>query len=150
MNKYFIAAAVILALLAGWTVQGWRKDGRIADIRLEASQSALAQAIEARKKSVAKADKMAAIDEKQTKELRKAQDDLKRMQAARTNGTGWLSVGASCPKLPGSTQDTGLVNGTGPRLTDAAERNYWLLRERIETATKQISGLQEACKILAE
>ncbi|ORJ47583.1 hypothetical protein B2M27_25385 [Kluyvera intermedia] len=36
------------------------------------------------------------------------------------------------------------------RLTDAAERDYFILRERIETVTKQLTGLQqyvrEQCK----
>ncbi|QFH65488.1 lysis protein [Leclercia adecarboxylata] len=43
----------------------------------------------------------------------------------------------------GATSTTGLDDGTGPRLTDSAERDYFTLRERIETATKQIAGLQQ-------
>jgi prophage endopeptidase len=34
-------------------------------------------------------------------------------------------------------------DATGPRLTDAAERDYFTLRERIETITKQLTGLQQ-------
>ncbi|HHJ0101992.1 TPA: lysis system i-spanin subunit Rz, partial [Yersinia enterocolitica] len=34
-------------------------------------------------------------------------------------------------------------DATAPRLTDAAQRDYLRLRERIDIATKQITGLQE-------
>ncbi len=35
----------------------------------------------------------------------------------------------------------------GPRLTDSAERDYFTLRERIEIATKQLTGLQQYVRI---
>ncbi len=43
-------------------------------------------------------------------------------------------------KAPGSTS---LDDTTSLGLTDAAERDYFRLRKRIETSNKQIAGLQE-------
>ncbi|WP_420268455.1 lysis system i-spanin subunit Rz, partial [Enterobacter rongchengensis] len=37
----------------------------------------------------------------------------------------------------------GLGDATGPRLTDSAERDYFNLRERIVTVTKQVGYLQD-------
>nr|WP_308530152.1 lysis protein [uncultured Serratia sp.] len=82
---------------------------------------------------------VAAIDEHRTKELNDAKnqiDDLQRLVAA---GTRKLQLAATCP----TTGAAGVVNAAGPRLTDAAERDYFRLRERIETARSQIAGLQD-------
>jgi prophage endopeptidase len=53
-----------------------------------------------------------------------------------------LRVNAKCP-ANGTASAPGLDDATGPRLTDAAERDYFTLRERIETITKQLTGLQQ-------
>ncbi|ERM09608.1 endopeptidase [Pantoea agglomerans Tx10] len=37
-------------------------------------------------------------------------------------------------------------DATSARLTDAAQRDYFTLRERIEVAGKQIAGLQQYIK----
>lgn len=82
---------------------------------------------------------VADIDEHRTKELNDAKnqiDDLQRLVAA---GTRKLQLAATCP----TSGATGVVDATGPRLTDAAERDYFRLRERIETARSQIAGLQD-------
>ncbi|AEF45818.1 lysis protein [Serratia sp. AS12] len=82
---------------------------------------------------------VAAIDEHRTKELNDAKnqiDDLQRLVAA---GTRKLQLSATCP----TSSAAGVVDATGPRLTDAAERDYFRLRERIETARSQIAGLQD-------
>lgn len=70
------------------------------------------------------------------------QAELDIVAAAVAAGTGWLQLNARCPKLPGLSIDTGLGNGAGARLTDAAERNYWLLRERSILCVKQVETLQ--------
>ncbi|HCF6547548.1 TPA: lysis protein [Klebsiella pneumoniae] len=40
----------------------------------------------------------------------------------------------------------GRGDASSPRLTDAAERDYFILTERIETSGKMIAGLQEYIK----
>ncbi|MGP2851289.1 lysis protein [Serratia bockelmannii] len=82
---------------------------------------------------------VAAIDEHRTQELNDAKnriDDLQRLVAA---GARKLQLAATCP----TTSAAGVANATGPRLTDAAERDYFRLRERIETTRSQIAGLQD-------
>ncbi|HHK8217242.1 TPA: lysis protein [Serratia marcescens] len=82
---------------------------------------------------------VAAIDEHRTQELNDAKnriDDLQRLVAA---GARKLQLAATCP----TTGAAGVADATGPRLTDAAERDYFRLRGRIETARSQIAGLQD-------
>jgi len=52
-----------------------------------------------------------------------------------------LQLNATC-KI-NSTGTSGMDDATSARLTDSAERDYFTLRQRIETATKQLTGLQE-------
>ncbi|HCS6847834.1 TPA: lysis protein, partial [Escherichia coli] len=56
-----------------------------------------------------------------------------------------LQLNANCP-ANGTTSTGGLGDVTGPRLTDSAERDYFTLRERIVTVTKQVGYLQEYIK----
>ncbi|MDX7487211.1 lysis protein [Serratia marcescens] len=82
---------------------------------------------------------VAVIDEHRTQELNDAKnriDDLQRLVAA---GARKLQLAATCPTAGAA----GVADATGPRLTDAAERDYFRLRERIETARSQIAGLQD-------
>ena len=84
---------------------------------------------------------VAALDEKYTKELADAKKQLDDLQRCVSSGKCGLHVNARCP-ANGTASATGLDDATGPRLTDAAERDYFTLRERIETITKQLTGLQ--------
>lgn len=88
---------------------------------------------------------VAALDEKYTKELAdaKAENDALRDDVAA--GRRRLYVNATCPAMPTgkSTSAARVDNAARPRLTDAAQRDYFTLRERIETVTNQLNGLQE-------
>ncbi|ALX94649.1 lysis protein [Serratia fonticola] len=81
---------------------------------------------------------VAAIDESRTKELIDAKikiDDLERDVAA---GRYQLRINAKCPASAASMADAG-----SPRLEDAAQRDYFTLRKRIEHTYSQIAGLQD-------
>ncbi|HBY9791578.1 bacteriophage lysis protein [Klebsiella pneumoniae] len=83
---------------------------------------------------------VAAIDEHRTQELNDAKNKIDVLQRAVDAGNLRLQLAAAtCP----TTGAPGVANATGPRLTDAAERDYFRLRERIETARSQIAGLQD-------
>ncbi|WP_337046080.1 lysis protein [Serratia bockelmannii] len=82
---------------------------------------------------------VAAIDDHRTQELNDAKNQIDALQRAVTAGARKLQLAATCP----TPSTTGVVDATGPRLTDAAERDYFRLRERIETARSQIAGLQD-------
>ncbi|ELY5887887.1 lysis protein [Cronobacter sakazakii] len=52
-----------------------------------------------------------------------------------------LQLNATCP-ANGAPATTRVDDGACPRLTNTAERDYFTLRQRIETVTKQLTGLQ--------
>lgn len=84
---------------------------------------------------------VAALDAKYTGELADAKATIDQLERDVAAGKRRLQLNATCP-ANGTASATGLDDATGPRLTDAAERDYFTLRERIETVTRQLSGLQ--------
>lgn len=52
-----------------------------------------------------------------------------------------LQIYARCP-ANGAASATSVDDATSPRLNDTAERDYFTLRERIETVKNQLTGLQ--------
>lgn len=82
---------------------------------------------------------VAAIDENRTKELNDAKNQIADLQRDVAAGTRKLRLAATCPTGTAAS----VADATGPRLTDAAQRDYFRLRERIEIARSQIAGLQD-------
>ena len=95
----------------------------------------------------ARAQAVAALDNKHTKELTDARIENSRLADAVRSGERRLRVRASCPAtgtgVPQAPGATGVVDGSGPRLDDTAERDYFRLRDGIATAQQQIAGLQD-------
>lgn len=85
---------------------------------------------------------VATLDAKYTGELADAKKQLEDLQRCVSTGKCGLRVNAKCP-ANGTTSAPGLDDGSTARLTDTAERDYFTLRERIETITKQLTGLQQ-------
>ena len=113
----------------------------LADKTLKAYQAAVADD-EARKKV------LAALDAKHTKELSDEKAKLEKLRADVAAGRVGLRVNAVCTPaagtdVPPATGTTSVADATGPRLDDAAERDYFTLRAGIETSRKQIEGLQD-------
>lgn len=82
---------------------------------------------------------VADIDLQRTQELEDAKSKIADLQRDVATGARKLRVFASCqPAKP-----SGMDDAASPRLTDAAQRDYFALRERIEIANKQIAGLQD-------
>lgn len=88
---------------------------------------------------------LAALDAKYTQDLADAQNKIAALQRDVAAGRKQLQLNARCPAVSADkpTSATGVDDAAGARLTDAAERDYFTLRERIETVQKQIAGLQE-------
>ena len=84
---------------------------------------------------------VAALDAKYSGELKDAKETIERLHSDVIAGRKRLQISARCP-ANGSASATSVDDGSGPRLTDAAERDYFTLRERIETVTNQLTGLQ--------
>ncbi|MCU6250303.1 lysis protein [Enterobacter cloacae] len=85
---------------------------------------------------------VAALDAKYTKELADAKSQLEDLQRCVSTGKCGLHVNAKCP-ANGATGTSGVGDASGPRLTYSAERDYFTLRERIVTVTKQVGYLQD-------
>ncbi|AJB70084.1 lysis protein [Enterobacter hormaechei] len=85
---------------------------------------------------------VAALDAKYTKELADAKKQLDDLQRCVRDGKCGLHVNARCP-ANGTTSTGSLGDASGPRLTDSAERDYFTLRKRIVTVTKQVGYLQD-------
>lgn len=85
---------------------------------------------------------VAALDAKYTKDLADAKKQLDDLQRCVRNGKCGLHVNARCP-ANGTTSTGSLGDASGPRLADSAERDYFTLRERIVTVTKQVGYLQD-------
>lgn len=85
---------------------------------------------------------VAELDAKYTKELADAQENINQLERDVAAGRKRLQISARCP-ANGAASATSVDDGTTPRLTDTAERDYFTLRERIETSRKMIGGLQE-------
>ncbi|MCK6848884.1 lysis protein [Enterobacter bugandensis] len=88
---------------------------------------------------------LAALDAKYTKELADAKSQLDDLQRCVSTGKCGLHVNARCP-ANGTAGTGGLGDASSPRLTDSAERDYFILRERITTVTKQVGYLQSYIK----
>lgn len=86
-----------------------------------------------------------ALDAKYTKDLADAKKQLDDLQRCVRDGKCGLRVNARCPTI-GATSTGGLGDASSPRLTDSAERDYFTLRERIVTVTKQVGYLQDYTK----
>ena len=87
---------------------------------------------------------VAALDARYSRELADARAENETLRADVAAGRKRLRINATCP---GSVREapttSGVDNATGPRLADAAERDYFILRERLMTMQKQLEGAQE-------
>ncbi len=164
-RAWFIAGAVVVLLAVGigigWSLNGWRLSGQIAEAKTETanersahqadlaaiSNAAALQVRQALAKQQEAQQAVAELDRKHTEELQNALDENDRLRSDVAAGNRRLQLKASCPAnsggLPGATGTAGLADGSGPRLDDAAERDYWRLRDGIATARNQIAALQQ-------
>ncbi|MDT3612167.1 lysis protein [Cronobacter sakazakii] len=85
---------------------------------------------------------VAALDAKYTKDLADAQKNIAQLERDVAAGRKRLQLNATCP-ANGAPGTSGVGYASTARLTDSAQRDYFTLRERIATITKQIRYLQE-------
>lgn len=146
MSKYIISALVVVALSLGWAADhyhskaaGWRKDYH-AVYQVTQQQAATINNMQERQQ------KLAELDRKHTRELTDAKNQIDALQRDVAAGRMQLQLHVRCPAAvpAGNAAGTARVDDAATaRLTDAAERNYYTLRKRIETARQQIAGLQD-------
>ncbi|MDB7221278.1 lysis protein [Escherichia coli] len=139
-----IICAVVICLLVSmaWGINHYRdnaityKDQRDKAAEQLGLASATIKDMQTRQRDVA------ALDAKYTKDLADAKKQLDDLQRCVSNGKCGLHVNARCP-ANGTTGTGGMGDASSPRLTDSAERDYFTIRERIVTVTKQVGYLQD-------
>ncbi|MDQ7214075.1 MULTISPECIES: lysis protein [Enterobacter cloacae complex] len=139
-----IICAVVICLLGSmaWAVNHYRGNAIIYKDQRDKATEKLILANATIKDMQTRQRDAAALDAKYTKELADAKSQLEDLQRCVSNGKCGLHVNARCP-ANGETSAGGLGDASGPRLTDSAERDYFTLRERIVTVTKQVGYLQD-------
>ncbi|HDL6742444.1 TPA: lysis protein [Yersinia enterocolitica] len=133
--------AVLITSLFGLTYYHYRVQSLNRDvaelITVAKQQQATLDQIETQRQAVA------AIDIKYTKELADAKSENERLRADIASGAKRLQLNATCTKpVSKTTGPASVPDDASARLTNAAERDYLGLRERIGIATSQINGLQ--------
>lgn len=138
-----IITAVVICFLVSmaWAVYHYRgnaityKDQRDKAIEKLSLASATIKDMRTRQRDVA------ALDAKYTGEMANAKATIDQLQRDVATGKRRLQLNARCT-TNGATSTGGLGDASGPRPFDSAERDYFTLRERIVTVTKQVDYLQ--------
>lgn len=149
LGNWRILAGVVVAFVAGWTVNGWRGEAERAAL-VSSYQSA---ADDARQKAETQARewsvKLAAIDHQRTAAISEAQNEINQLRSAVAAGSKRLHVRATCPPaagLPGAPAAPGVGDGAAPRLAADAEQDYFTLLSQLSRMDEQLRACQEWVK----
>lgn len=88
---------------------------------------------------------VAALDAKYTGELADAKATIDQLERDVATGKRRLQLNARCPAY-GAASTGGMGDASSTRPADSAERDYFTLRKRIATVTKQVGYLQDYIK----
>ena len=139
LKSLIVPGVILLLALASWlsysSYKGEKKRADDAEQSLSLANATITD-MQTRQRDVA------ALDAKYTKDLADAKKQLDDLQRCVRTGKCGLHVNARCP-ANGTTGPSGMGDASSPRLTDSAERDYFTLRERIVTVTKQVGYLQD-------
>ncbi|MEG0868152.1 MAG: lysis protein [Hafnia sp.] len=142
LTAIIIAVVACIIVSLGWAVNHYRDNATEYKKQRDEKTQALNLANATITDMTTRQRDVAALDAKYTKELADAKKQLDDLQRCVRDGKCGLRINAKCP-ANGATSTGGLGDASGPRLTDSAERDYFTLRERIVTVTKQVEYLQE-------
>ncbi|MGX8902785.1 lysis protein [Citrobacter werkmanii] len=142
LTAIIIAVVVCIIVSLGLVVNHYRDNAITYKDQRDKATEKLSLANAAIKDMQVRQRDVAALDAKYTKELSDAKKQLDDLQRCVRDGKCGLRINAKCP-ANGATSTGGMVDASSPRLTDSAERDYFILRERIVTVTKQVGYLQD-------
>ncbi|HDD0185596.1 lysis protein [Escherichia coli] len=139
-----IICAVVVCLLVSmaWAINHYRENAITYKDQRDKATKNLSLANATIKDMQTRQRDVAALDAKYTGELADAKETIERLHSDVIAGRKRLQLNAKCP-ANGATGPGSLGDATSPRLTDSAERDYFTLRERISTVTKQVGYLQD-------
>ncbi|EOZ7525326.1 lysis protein [Enterobacter quasiroggenkampii] len=138
-----IICSVVICLLVSmaWAINHYRDNAITYKDQRDKATEKLSLANATIKDMQTRQRDVAALDAKYTGELADAKETIDRLHSDVIAGRKRLQLNANCP-ANGATGTSGVGDASGPRLTDSAERDYFTLRERIVTVTKQVGYLQ--------
>lgn len=142
LTAIIIAVVVCIIMSLGWAVNHYRDNATEYKKQRDEKTQALNMANATITDMVTRQRDVAALDAKYTQDLADAKKQLDDLQRCVRDGKCGLRVNAKCPANR-ATDSGGMGDASSPRLTDAAQRDYFTLRERIATVTKQVEYLQE-------
>lgn len=139
-----IISAVVICLIVslGWLASHYHDNATEFKRQRDEKVKALNLANETITDMTTRQRDVAALDAKYTGELADAKATIDQLERDVASGKRRLQLNAKCP-ANGATVAGGVGDASGPRLTDSAERDYFTLRERINTITGQVSYLQD-------
>ncbi|MEB2418268.1 lysis protein [Citrobacter sp. R-1.5.2] len=142
LTAIIIAVVVCTIVSLGWAVNHYRDNATEYKKQRDEKTQALNLANATIKDMQTRHRDVAALDAKYTKDLADAKKQLDDLQRCVRDGKCGLRINAKCP-ANGATSTGSMVDASSPRLNDSAERDYFTLRERIVTVTRQVGYLQE-------
>ncbi|EMB4319099.1 TPA: lysis protein [Citrobacter freundii] len=139
-----IICAIVICLLVSmaWTINHYRDNAITYKDQRDKATKSLRLANATITDMTTRQRDVAALDAKYTQDLADAKKQLDDLQRCVRDGKCGLRINAKCP-ANGATGSSSMGDASGPRLTDAAQRDYFTLRDRIVTVTKQVGYLQE-------
>ncbi|MGX7395723.1 lysis protein [Enterobacter sp. ESY66] len=145
LRAIIIAIVICIIVSLGWAVNHYRDNAITYKDQRDKATENLRLANDTIKDMQTRQRDVAALDAKYTGELADAKETIERLHSDVIAGRKRLQLNANCP-ANGATGTGSLGDASGPRLTDSAERDYFTLRERIATVTKQVGYLQDYIK----
>ncbi|MFV8216918.1 lysis protein [Enterobacter cloacae complex sp.6700776] len=141
LTAIICAVVIFLLVTMAWAINHYRDNAITYKDQRDKATENLRLANDTIKDMQTRQRDVAALDAKYTGELADAKETIERLHSDVIAGRKRLQLNANCP-ANGATGTGGMGDASGPRLTDSAERDYFILRERIVTVTKQVGYLQ--------
>ncbi|EER7160146.1 lysis protein [Escherichia coli] len=139
---YALVICIIVCLL--WAVNHYRDNAITYKAQRDKKARELEQANVTITDMQVRQRDVAALDAKYSRELADARAENETLRADVAAGRKRLRINATCHgTVREATGTSGVDNATGPRLADTAERDYFILRERLMTMQKQLEGAQD-------
>ncbi|EGR9530859.1 lysis protein [Escherichia coli] len=139
---YALVICIIVCLL--WAVNHYRDNAITYKAQRDKKARELEQANATITDMQVRQRDVAALDAKYSRELADARAENETLRADVAAGRKRLRINATCHgTVREATGTSGVDNATGPRLADTAERDYFILRERLMTMQKQLEGAQD-------
>ncbi|HBT3823434.1 TPA: lysis protein [Klebsiella aerogenes] len=142
-----IICAVVICLLVSmaWAIDHYRDNAITYKDQRDKATEKLSLANATIKDMQTRQRDVAALDAKYTGALADAKATIDQLEHDVASGKRRLQLNAKCT-ASGASGTGGMGDASSPRLTDSAERDYFTLRERIVTVTKQVDYLQDYIK----